>query len=442
MNLSSPTDAASSRARSRRLVTLIVAAAVILLSLIFAAGEFWFPIREARAGYRSALEEYKGAGGLTDPLALAAEPLPSGRNAAELYLRAFDLTPADFESYTEDRSRAPFKDDDRLLDHRRREFDPGEWEAAEAAIRQYAAQIELLIKAASAGTCRYPVKYDDGWKTSLPHIALGLAAERLLATDIRFRVRKGNLDDVWERLDALFAVGESFAAEAFLVSQFARLLVAERGLELLEEILPLQAPGPDWRSRLDLRLRAQRDPGPLRRSCLFELSMTVDTMEKYFRGEPTHTGAETDMSWITRKLSLARVFEGGARCLSRLRRIRLDLDLPFAERIARASAVLDEFNDDPLSFAFIIPSYPKVWKRHLFIATRSLLACEAIKLRCSHSLEALPPTFEELPLDPAFGRPLRYRRTGAGFVLGVAAESEEIHALLDLGDPLEWRCPR
>jgi len=277
----------------------------------------------------------------------------------------------------------------------------------------------------------------------MPHIRPLIRSAKLVYWDLRCRRKTGDADRIWERIDAIFGMADSLAVEPLMVSQLVRLVLVETGLTSLEEALGASVPPENWRKRLEQRLDPERLREGMRRSCVFELAMTHETITRFFDGRPTSTELDRDVTGFSKWLSKPETWRGAARCLDRLGRIHAALDPPAGRTIEETEAILQEFHADRMLFGFILAAYPRSWRKECSSAARMVLAREAMRLRTGIAdLDSAPESVRILGKDPLFGRPLTYRRTEMGFALELTATEVELKSPWDIRKPMTWTCPK
>lgn len=416
----------------------------LLAALAGTAVTLWSLDRKAEATYRDAWRRMVEAGKVVpNPLAFVPPALDPGANGADLYLEAFQLTTAHFHDYSESQLKTTFAGDPRLREDAPGALEPEAWKEIEALVRDHGKTIEILLRAAAVPHCRFPMEYGQGWNTLMPQIRYSIAAARLLAWDVRARLRAGKPDGVWERIDAVFAIDRAVSTEPMLVSQLARCAVREIGLDLVREALPSILPPSGTVDALARRLDPEEFRRAFRLASLYEIAMVVDSIDGWFAGRTTVDVADRDLAGPIRWLSRPRMKEAAARAFDRYGRLRPALDGPRDLLIDRAVGIEREFRGDPLSWSFLVAAYPKHWRRQVALETRGLLAIEAARIKSRYpTCERLPESLPGLPADPLSGKPIRYRRVECGFFLELDLDPEELRARWGIEELPVWECTR
>jgi hypothetical protein len=99
--------------------------------------------------------------------------------------------------------------------------------AAEAFLQKYDNTLTATFAAARAdGECRFPVQFEKGWATLLPHVQKLRDLAQLLELNLRVRAARGDIDGAVESLHAMLAVSRSLDNQLLLVEHLVRVRLA------------------------------------------------------------------------------------------------------------------------------------------------------------------------------------------------------------------------
>ncbi len=161
-------------------------------------------------------------------------PPSDGTNAADLYVKAFELN----EKSEEDTSSAslPYVGDAQAPNANAPLSEPDR--AAMAAYLVVKADtLKALHEAASVSSCRYPFQMRDPKDLALPHLGSLRNATQLLALEAIVRAEESQNDDAVNALVAGYSAASSIRGEPLLVSQLARASYVSTLSQALERVL-------------------------------------------------------------------------------------------------------------------------------------------------------------------------------------------------------------
>jgi hypothetical protein len=165
--------------------------------------------------------------------------MPSGANAADAYLKAFNAYVKDDEL----EALLPGSMANRVQWPAPDEPMPAEMlAAAESLLAQNTEAIARLYEAALIRECRYPIDLTKGIEVDLPHLTELRWGTRLLLCRANLEARRGNGDQVVEAVAALLAASNSLAMEPEHISQIVRVAIQSEGCRTVERLLS----GDEW----------------------------------------------------------------------------------------------------------------------------------------------------------------------------------------------------
>jgi len=418
---------------------------LILLGLVVPGGA-WYAVERitSRAGYDRAVDRYKAGGGPTDPLSLLPPALPPDFNESGRYLRALGIEDWEFDRDRKEAWHAQKGTEEKVSDPMKRQLTEEEWSYAEASVLESREMLTRFIEGSAKCDLQFPLQYGQKWMMLMPHVSGFARMGKLLYLDVRCRLRKGESEGVWRRIDAILFAAHALRNERPLVSQMVRMLLLEYGLAALEEVLGSVAPPPpEWTRQASLLLDGAQLRRDVNQSFLFELAMVFDTVDSFLSGRPVTMNVAGDLSGLQLWMAKPRMWQGGARCFDRLLRLRDAFGQPAAAAIDRVEAVDREFSKDVMAYSFLIPAFRRILCRQAFLHARCVLAGQALTIRARilHGKEA-PVSIPDLAVDPLLGKPLHYERTDRGFILSVDASLEELQNPWALEEVPSWSCPR
>jgi hypothetical protein len=353
-------------------------------------------------------------------------------------------------------------------------------DAVEASIAQYTSALEQLAKATRYERCDWEVPIrQEGVNALLPHLSEVRSAARLLALEIRLRVRQGRFPEALERLKAGFALAQHVGNGGMLIEGLVGVAIAGQMVDRLEELVARPgAPNLYWalsdlpRGYLDVwqAMRWERCFLYVHLPALWEarthavsavdLRRSVLGLQKLTGGGEVLPGmpAEERAALLTTGLALAayprateylkqqgRSAEDIARmpaaevvvayfggCYAQQRdELFKWFSIPFPQALpglAQAEARMQEARaKDPIGSVLpglVLPALAKAATRYAAFERRlALLRCiEAIRLEAAAQGGRLPASLEAImqvpvPDDPMTGKPFGYRLEGKTAIL-------------------------
>jgi len=401
-------DRAKRRLQKRRRIAKGVLAVVLTFIAAFGAFRYTLHYRLETKLASIRAQGYPATGAELD----AWYPTPTGRNAADVYKRAFDV-------YVEDdtlNGRLPGTRDS--LGEYVGFPAPGEplpadmAEAIEAHLAQNVRVLAILAEAVTIRECRFPVDLTQGIATLLPHLSRLRECTHLLMYRAMIEGHLGQDEHATESIKAILALADPLRNEPTLISQLVRIAI-----------------------QACARLTVERRLGQVRLtdeqlaylSQAFADSIDEQAMLRAVAGERATGLGDSEMHG---PLPAFAKFIGLA-----------DVDRLAYLRGMDGNMALAEGSIDPLALRSLldrIPCYRMVapnlsaasrTKRQADSHTRTVLVGLAAK-RYQLAHDTLPKRLDELvpeyldavPTDPFDGKPLRYKHTDTGAIVYSVGE--------------------
>ena len=396
----------------RRFLRWWIILPLLLLAIYFVA------LNRTEKQLAAELAKVEASGGALRLADLAPRVPPGEANAAEVYLRAFDLLTVDSEAL------------ERM------------GEDADLARHVFATQepaLRLLEQASQIRACAFPVDWDAGPAIAYPHLGPMREGGKLLGARAEAQAADGQMDAALSSCAAIFRMAEHAQRDPILIGAFVGFALNGIGVTALEESL------------------SQGDPSPAACRALFEQLGTADphaALERAFQGqraihaelsERIHAGEIRDLfaafsgepvRWV--QPLLVDLYRTVGRPLlnldevSSLRAMQQNiaaLDLPPVEGQQQMADVVAEMNQLPVYRSVLTRMIMPVFTRATLTRDRAaaeigaaqialaLTAYRAEHRRYPDTLADLAAAGWDIPDDPFTGQPYIYRLEGEGFIV-------------------------
>ncbi|HTQ11320.1 MAG TPA: hypothetical protein VMI31_14740 [Fimbriimonadaceae bacterium] len=356
-------------------------------------------------------------------------PIPDEENAATIYLAFFP------------RIDRAFREHRKLLDECN---DLAKYKASGAEardIRLAIGEIHESLEEIAAGSkrpfCDFHYRYEDGPDLKMPEMATAKNAARLLDASATFLARQGKVSEAYDEIAAAIAVGRQIGKGPYLIACLVQLAIDGMAVQELCDLIDLSKSDPALLAKAQKTLDGAGPIADLRSSFGSEVVMGRVAIHRVhtfsdLRAISSASGGDDDsdnsLNGGGPKLppSLTQAFE--ARYLATWReafeKLPADptdwLDAYHVLKPIDARVDSDRSLENTMN-AILFPSLENV---ALAIghqdANRRIAAC-AVRLMQDRlrtgSLPATLPDYGKISIDPFDGKPLRYRREGAGFTL-------------------------
>jgi len=407
-------------------IVALLAALVVLLALT------------KRGGVERRVEALRAQGYPTSFAELAEQhQLPEGiENAADVYLKAF----AAFRPPT-DKPNTIFIGQAQL---------PALGAPLSEAVAQATAQfladnqqcLELLREAGQIEQCRYDWDFSQG----TPPLSSVRQCAQLLVAAVVMRGQQGDATAAIACLQDELRLAQSLRHEPLLISYLVRVACTALSLRALEQTLSVMSFTDDQLVQIDRILAEATATLDLTEAMVTERCFSIEAIR-----DPSRLGGGFTRALKIpglRGLGMADILDYMADCIEAS-------DLPPHQRASRFRQIRDEVGD--LSFLHAVvktlaPALGRVAELDLrgradLDLARTALAIERYRLATGQVPERLaelvPQYLDTVPLDPFDGRPLRYRRTDAGYRLYSVMEDGQdnggiTRAEANKGDPYDF----
>jgi hypothetical protein len=394
-----------------------------------------------RAGVERRLEALREAGCPTSFAELAEyNRLPEGvENAADLYMDAFTAY-----SRPVNEANLPVVGQAKLPPAGSRWPEPMA-EAVSAFLKRNAGCLTLLRRAGERAACRYEWDYAAG---GFPVLKEARACARLLGLAVAVHAEKGDTAAALAYIADGLRLADSLKHEPALISYLVRIACYGVVMQSLERVLSVTELTDEQLKELDQRLAAVGDSVDFAEAIVTERACMIEWCK-----DPTLLGGAGGTTVLLKAPGLRTVTLHD--CLDYMAEYIKATKLPPRERFARFAEVGEEARKGSFLHAvsaMMLPALERVAQldarrqAHLDMA-RTALAIERWRLATSDlpaELEQLVPQYlDAAPIDPFDGRPIRYRRTEAGYVLYSVLEDGEDNGGISRDDvkrdePHDW----
>jgi hypothetical protein len=353
-------------------------------------------------------------------LADLAPRVPLGEaNAAEVYLRAFDLVTVDWEALE------------------RMGEDP---DLARQVLATQDPALRLLEQASQIRACAFPVDWDAWPAIAFPHFAPMREGGRLLAARAEVQAADGQMDAALSSCASILRMAEHTQREPILIGALVGFALNGIGVTALEESLSQGDPSPAACRALFEQLAAMDPHAALERAFQGERATHVEIFELIHAGEirdlfAAFSGGEP-VRWVQPLLlDLYRTLGRPLLNLDEVSSLRAmeqniaALGLPPGEGQQQMEAVVEQIHQLPVYRSvltkMIMPVFTRAtWSRDRVAAdigaaqiALALTAYHAEHRRYPETLADLAAAGWDIPDDPFTGQPYIYRLEGDGFIV-------------------------
>jgi hypothetical protein len=399
------------------------------------------------------LASLRASGYLLDASRLAPQVPPGKPNAADVYQKAFD-------------ARRVSNEDDAKLEYGKRSGT--EWSLEQAALvrRVLSANsdyLRLVTEASRIPDCAFPVDWNAGPNMVFPHLARLREAARMLQLRVGLASREGSIDAALSDVSTMLRAADQAKLEPILIGQLVAYALESIAVKSLQNALSAGDPSPAAARQLMDQIAAIDLVAPSVRSMKGEISLFglpfFDMVRHRKAGAvATMTGDGTGDQWRGR---LFGVYGTVGRPLSNLDEItylgimRAQVDgfaLPWPasntaiESLAKRTESIPVYRG--MMTKMITPVFSRAaWSREKTAANLgdARIALALVIYKSQHgaypdSLAQLEQAGFRLPADPFGGKPFKYRREGAGFIVySIGSDIEDqggLPPVWDLRSPL------
>lgn len=406
---------ASSAARRRLgLGTVLLGGGVVLILLFLAALAIGWLAAKQRV--RAELARIRAAGEPVSPEDLEAfyQKPPSDRDTTQLWLDV--IAALDTPEFHQDAQAVPSLTE--IGEELPAVGEPWRWQpAVEALLAKYHEPLEKMHRAARlGGAARYPTDFSASYPASLPHLKQLPTCVKLLLLECELRARRDQPSAVADRIETMFAAGQSIEDEPMLISQLVRLRLDVMARFQLKRQLPNARFSDNDLARLDRRLAAIDYPASFHRAMLGNRA----TMGYFVNPAALGPLAPNAPSALFRPVDQLVYLTSMQKVVAAFQTSGPEL----SDAVAEIENEVAQLADEPLAnLRYPISMVSFSWIQGGATAVnqaiagrdsaRAAVAIERFRLRHGErprTLDSLVPEFlPEVPLDPFDGKPLRFR---------------------------------
>jgi len=364
------------------------------------------------------LAKVEASGGALRLADLAPRVPPGEANAADVYLRAFDLLTVDPEALER------MGEDADLARHVLATQEPA---------------LRLLEQASQIRACAFPVDWDAGAALTLPHPAPMLEGGRLLGARAEAQAADGQMEAALSSCASIFRMAEHVQRAPVLIGVLDGFGLNGIGVTAIEGSLSQGDPSPAACRALFEQLAAMDPHAGLERAFQGERATRIELFDRIRAGE----GRELlvgfgmgDVHWSQPLLlDLYRVLGRPLLNLDEMSSLRVmeeniaTLDLPPGDAQQQMESVADQIEQLPVYRSVLTRMIAPVFTRAGLTRDRAaadtgaaqtalaLTAYRAEHRRYPESLANLAAAGWDIPDDPFTGQPYVYRLEGDGFIV-------------------------
>jgi hypothetical protein len=319
-------------------------------------------------------------------------------------------------------------------------------EAVEQLLQQYSASLKQLHAAhRKHGAARFPVDFQQGINTQLPHAQDLRAGARLLTLEAHVRAHRGDAHGAAESIQVVLSLADTLENEPIFISQLVRIAVHSMGYSLVRDLLPHAEFSDADLQALQLSVQFANCRQGLRRGLIGERVIGMHTFQN-----PGGAGIPPGPAVLIRVLGggnqdlllylefLTSMVDASERSWSDTRAAELVIDTKVKEIASSQTARLQH-----VLTMLVLPALRQASragmrceaKQHL---TDIAIAIERYRLkhaRLPESLDVLMADYlEKVPLDPFDDGPMRFKSAdGVILIYSVGADGIDNGGVEDAG---------
>jgi hypothetical protein len=303
--------------------------------------------------------------------------------------------------------------------------------------------LELLHRAPTNETCRYPLDFSMGYNMPMPHLRKILDCEKLLALEAAWHGENGDTAQALDDLGAALRLSDSLTGEPAAISQLVRLKCEIDVVSSLERILNQHPLADDQLAGLARELQKFTNSAPMLHAMAGEMCMGVSLFDNYQKqlaaaaaDNPNGGDSSPGLGGPGQGFFVLKWSGFNARDLNYYLATMDDYlaagRLPFPEKLDAADQVqADVVKVVKKHWYFIsslaLPAAARDYSREAEVLARlnilqTVFAIEQYRLasgdKLPETLADLTPAFlPAVPTDPFDGRPLRYKKLSKGYLV-------------------------
>ena len=326
-------------------------------------------------------------------------------------------------------------------------------------LKKFDPELDEISLAVRRPFARFPIRYEDGVSTRIPHLTLLLPLSKIYALRALAELEAGQPDRALEDVESIIGISESFANEPLLISQLLRVSLLSTGLQVLWEGLEKHQWSESQLAALQGRLERIDVLTSVHRAVWYERAISDPKVFAILMGEgilslqspPDRTISSECRRFLLKNIqyqNLLSAHQFGEEYL-------IPAIDPTGRRVDVGKIKKGELEIMPQKKAYnlyaILMSVGSSTTLHLFskfayaqtTVNEAAIACALERYRLAHGafpdkLDVLVPQYlAKLPHDIINGEPLHYRRTDDGlFVLySVGWNETDDNGTVGMRDP-------
>ena len=420
----------------RSTILLIFVTVLVCCGLFF--GAFVYFDRRSASELEQVRREVRAAGLPLEPRDLAQTLPPEAQNAAPLYVQLNGYLAAN-----------PLVGADKILDDVRGVLlpTPQEHEQLRQAIQHRQDVLKRVHEAAKRPFCAFNRDYGQGASLLLPEYSKMREGVRVLTAETTLLLADGKPLDAIRNETPGFQMAQHAATDPIIIGNLVGIALDSITLRGMEKVLYADGEQPGVAQAVEQSIAQNWKPHSLAYGLRGEFVMGTVEIERMRKAGPValkELGSSLDggMKGQAQKLGLMQA-AGWQKFLNRnqavvlreLKQTTLAADLPFWEAhpiLKAAEARLErkkaDGDSDYILASILLPVFAQAevkqaQNRAQAAVVRSAASLLAWKQRHGAFPDTLNQAMKTVPMDPFDGKPLRYRREGAGFVVYSVGET-------------------
>jgi hypothetical protein len=367
------------------------------------------------------LTDAKGAGLPVEAKDLQAPLPPSDRNAAALYARMDALLKAH-----------PLNEMDKAVEVLPLTPTAAQVNATRRAQQRRSDLIALIHSIVARPDCVFERDWSNPETVPMPEFARMRMAARIITAESRVLDSDGKPLEAVRNQALGFRIAQHAASENLLIGYLVGHAVDAITLSGLQQILYRDGGDPAVCEAVRATVEQDYKPSDLAHALRTEFCMQMVILARLRKGGPNSlvelSGEPASQSPMKMSPEYWNAFldASGLKMIRRTRRIIATADLPFPEAFHAQNALENEVEQDKsltnmvcdiLFPAFANVSIGRASHQAMAEVTRAGAAVLVWRARQGPFPDSLEAVMNPVPVDPFDGKPLRYRREGAGFVV-------------------------
>lgn len=419
---------------------------ILVVTLLLAVASGILTVIQGRR-YAAAVEQIRTEGDPVSVLQVGGPAVPDAENAALLYRTAFESMEGNTaRRHIDILAHVPVKEGvDRLWDPhskvapqsdrlRKLFHSPEFWSKARASASALTVMRPALEAAVAKPSCRFAVRWEDGFDARLPHYPALRDTARVLSAQAILQAREGHQEKALKSLELAFEVADSSCQDEIMIAVLVRSAMVAYANNALLGVLKYGAPSAESASEWNSILQTTDYGAQYAESLRSERALSIWAFNYVMQGGFGDLLKAMGMTKGTPNRAASRamalfgrpvLYSDGIRSLEHFRKV-----IAVAEQPYRTGEML-RLDDELRKYGFwavltrtFMPDFSRCRARvdetrARTAMTQIVLAAQQYKKRLGEypsSIHELAAWAEwELPADPFSGKNLGYKRSGDGF---------------------------